>query len=69
MNNHDLSVGEMLDPEDDAKIGLTGRAAELQFVRLAAAYNEQKAEIARLRKALSEKEELLLDMSGFGAES
>ena len=42
----------MLDDEDEAAIGLLGREPELQFVRLAAAYNEQKIEIARLRTAL-----------------
>lgn len=40
--NHDISVGEMLDESDEEAIGLLGRSPELQFVRLAEAYNELK---------------------------
>lgn len=51
--NHDISVGEMIDEKDEAEIGLLGRDAELQFVRLAAAFNERGEEIARLRGRIS----------------
>lgn len=43
--NHDVSVGEMLDEEDEAAIGLLGRPAVLQFVRLCTAYNDKKKAI------------------------
>ena len=43
--NHDISVGEMLDAEDEEAIGLLGRDAELQFVRLASAFNDKKTAI------------------------
>lgn len=57
--NHDISVGEMIDASDEAEIGLLGRDAELQFVRLAAAYNDQKAKIAMLREALVEARDMI----------
>ncbi len=50
--NHDTSVSETLLPEDEETLGLLGRDSELQFVRLAAAYNKQRDEIIRLRCAL-----------------
>lgn len=43
--NHDVSVQEMIDAEDEAAIGLLGRPSELQFVRLASAYNDKKQAI------------------------
>jgi hypothetical protein len=46
--NHDVSIRIMLKPADDERIGLTGCDADLQFVRLANAYNELKAERDRL---------------------
>lgn len=44
MKNHDIEIGEMLDKEDEKRIGLLGRDPELQFVRLCAAYRELKEE-------------------------
>jgi len=49
MNNHDVSISEMIDPEDEAEIGLLGRDPNLQFVRLASAYNALKAELKKLK--------------------
>jgi hypothetical protein len=51
--NHDTTIGEMLDPEDEAEIGLLGRDASLQFVKLCAAFNQQKAEIAALTRSIA----------------
>lgn len=42
--SHDISIGEMLDEEDERAIGLLGRDFNLQFVRLAAAFNDMKKE-------------------------
>lgn len=47
--NHDVTVGIMIDPDDDERIGLSGRDAEQQFMRLARAYNEMKAQRDQLR--------------------
>lgn len=52
--NHDVSIGEMIDPEDEARIGLLGRDPEIQFVRLAADHRKQKDELARLRALLEQ---------------
>lgn len=38
--NHDISIGEMIDADDEARIGLLGRDPEIQFVRLAAEYRK-----------------------------
>lgn len=48
--NHDTSIQQLIDKEDDIEIGLTGREAELQFVRLASAYNEMKKKLADMTK-------------------
>ena len=45
MTNHDASVGAMLDSDDEAAIGLLGRDPEVQFVRLASAFNAKKTAI------------------------
>lgn len=52
MNNHDVSIGEMLDADDEEAIGLFGREPELQFVRLAAAFNDKKEAITKAIDAL-----------------
>ncbi len=44
--NHNPSISEMIDHEDEVRIGLYGRPAELQFVRLAADYNRLKTALA-----------------------
>ena len=67
--NHDTSIGEMIDADDEARIGLLGRDPEIQFVRLAAEYNRlrerekacptmQEAESRALVRALQEIAEL-----------
>lgn len=38
-HNHDTSVRVMIDSDDEERIGLLGRGADLQFARLADAYN------------------------------
>ena len=43
--NHDISIGEMIDAKDEARIGLLGRDPEIQFVRMASAFNRQKKAI------------------------
>lgn len=50
MKNHDASISAMIDPEDEAAIGMLGRDPELQFVRLAAAFNDQKRRLAGIRE-------------------
>ena len=63
--NHDISIGEMIDADDEARIGLLGRDPEIQFVRLAAEYRKlrdrerqcptmQEAEARALVRALQE---------------
>ena len=52
--SHDVSIGEMIDAEDEQEMGLLGRPAVLQFVRLAAGYNELKEQ---LRAAVASKEQ------------
>jgi len=52
MKNHDISVNAMIDAEDDISIGLSGRDAEHQFVRLCAAYNKIKEDKRELMEAL-----------------
>ena len=43
--NHDISIGEMIDADDEARIVLLGRDPEIQFIRLAAEFNRQKEAI------------------------
>ena len=54
MKNHDIAIGEMIDADDEARIGLLGRDPELQFVRLAADYAELKMKLQTARTAISE---------------
>ena len=54
MKNHDITIGEMIDAEDEARIGLLGRDPELQFVRLAADYADLKMKLQTARTAISE---------------
>jgi alkylation response protein AidB-like acyl-CoA dehydrogenase len=54
--NHDIAITEMIDESDEARIGLLGRDAEIQFVRLAADYGDVKRELAAM-KATAEKAE------------
>ena len=54
MKNHDIAIGEMIDAEDEARIGLLGRDPEIQFVRLAAEYNDVRMKLQTARTAISE---------------
>jgi hypothetical protein len=54
MYNHDISIGEMLDEEDEKAMGLLGRDPTLQFVRLCKGYNELKKQIKELKKKIKE---------------
>lgn len=54
MKNHDIAIGEMIDAEDEARIGLLGRDPEIQFVRLAAEYADLKLKLQTARTAISE---------------
>ena len=58
MDNHDVTVEMMIDREDDKDLGLSGRPAEQQFLRLARGFNDmkQRAEKAEAEfKSLSDK--------------
>lgn len=52
--NHDISIGEMIDKADEEAIGLLERPAELQFVRLASAFNALKVEVKKLQSRIKE---------------
>lgn len=54
MKNHDISIGEMIDADVEARIGLLGRDPEIQFVRLAAEYNDVRMKLQTARTAISE---------------
>ena len=54
MKNHDISIGEMINADDEVRIGLLGRDPEIQFVRLAAEYNDVRMKLQTARTAISE---------------
>jgi hypothetical protein len=43
--NHDTSISEMIDKEDEQRLGLLGKDPEIQFIRLAADYADMKLKL------------------------
>lgn len=60
MDNHDISVRQMLDMRDAERMGLIGRDPELQFVRLAAGYAELKSRLQILVAKAKEAQSILV---------
>ena len=63
-NSHDISVKQMIDADDDEEIGLLGRDAEIQFIRLAQAYNNKKETIAGLETEIFRLQGIIGQFSG-----
>ena len=57
MKNHDISIGEMIDAADEARIGLLGRDPEIQFVRLASEFNQLRRDLKFIAQTLAEEVE------------